>query len=102
MKPPVDAPASRARAPTTSRAKRSRAASSFSPPRLTKRGPGPCRTTASAAATSRARLVGQGTAHQHPAGSDGRLGLLAIGGQAAADQLEVEPEPRGWCSVGRP
>ncbi len=37
MNPPVDAPASRQRRPDTSTAKRSRAASSFCPPRDTKR-----------------------------------------------------------------
>ena len=41
VKPPVEAPASRARRPRTSMREASRAASSFSPPRLTKRLAGP-------------------------------------------------------------
>ncbi len=54
MNPPVEAPASSAIAPRTSMAKRSRAASSFSPPRPTKRGGGPETTIGSAGSTSRA------------------------------------------------
>src|SRR5829696_4822636 len=46
VKPPVEAPASRARRPATGTGKRSSAASSFSPPRPTKRGPGPTTSTA--------------------------------------------------------
>ena len=56
MKPPVDAPASRARRPATATAKRVRAASSFCPPRLTKGEGGPSRRGARPAATRRAGL----------------------------------------------
>ena len=59
VNPPVDAPASRTRSPVTSTANGSRAASSFSPPRLTNRGGGPCSSTASPAWTKPAGLVGQ-------------------------------------------
>ena len=54
VKPPVDAPTSSTRSPRTSIPNRSRAASSFSPPRPTNRGGGPETVTASPAATSRA------------------------------------------------
>ena len=57
VKPPVEAPASRAVRPATSIPNASRAASSLSPPRLTKRGPGPRRATGSSASTMRAALV---------------------------------------------
>ena len=57
MKPPVEAPASRARRPSTATAKPSRAASSFSPPRPTKRGGSPRMSTGSPGATRRAGLV---------------------------------------------
>ena len=53
-----------------STAKRSRAASSFSPPRPTKRGAGPASSTGSAAPTSRAALVGPRRSPS-PAGGDG-------------------------------
>ena len=56
VNPPVDAPASRARRPVGSRSKRSRAARSLSPPRLTKRGRSPRSSMGSAGDTSRAGL----------------------------------------------
>src|SRR5215207_2709686 len=53
VKPPVEAPASRARRPRASTSKRSSAAASFSPPRDTKRGGSPVIWMGSSAATSR-------------------------------------------------
>ena len=54
MNPPVEAPASSTRRPATSTPKRSRAASSLTPARLTKRGPAPARRSARRDATRRA------------------------------------------------
>ncbi len=56
VKPPVDAPASRARAPFTSTRNCRSAAASLSPPLLTKDGPGPRTRTGSDRATRRAAL----------------------------------------------
>ena len=53
VNPPVEAPASSARRPATSTANRSSAATSFSPPRETKRAGGPSRWTGSSGDTSR-------------------------------------------------
>ena len=77
MKPPVEAPASRARRPVTGTAKRASAASSFSPPRLTKGAGGPQQHDGLAGRHQAGRLVGHRTRDQDGTGRDGRLGLLA-------------------------
>ena len=85
--PAVDAPASRARVPSTSMANRSSAASSFSPPRLTNRAVGPSTTDRSAGCTDARRLVGRRTGHGDPSGGDRSPGpapgsAQALGGRA--------------------
>ena len=57
VKPPVDAPASRQRSPSTSMSNVWRAATSLSPPRLTKRAGGPSISTGSPAPTMRLALA---------------------------------------------
>ena len=78
-----------------STAKRSRAASSFSPPRPTNRGGGPTSSTGSAGVDQAGRLGGRGAADEHPAGGDVVPGPLAGRRQAPPDQLGVEPTPHG-------
>ena len=98
MNPPVDAPRSRARRPSTATSKRVSAASSFSPPRPTKRGPGPSTLDRLAGRDEPGRLVGRGAADGDAPGRDVGLGLLCgwapgpaaparrRGGGAPADQ----------------
>ena len=75
VKPPVDAPASRHAPPGHVDAEASSAASSFSPPRPTKRGGGPSeRRSARRRATRRAGLSRRRAADGDPAGGDRRPG----------------------------
>ena len=91
MKPPVEDPASRARRPSTATSNSSRAASSLSPPRLTKRGGSPRTSDRLGRVDQAGGLVGDGAADGHPAGLDEGVGLLAGVDQAPPDQVEVEP-----------
>ena len=93
MNPPVDAPRSIARRPSTSTANRSRAASSFSPPRPTKRGGGPWTTMGLAGRDEARRLRGRGAVDGDPPGVDVRLCLAAARGEAPPHQLGVEATP---------
>ena len=88
-------PASRARRPATSTPKRSSAASSFSPPRLTKRGGGPSDLDGSSGRDQARRLVGRRAADRDPPGRDVGLRLLPARRQAPPDQLGVEPATQG-------
>ena len=91
VNPPVEAPTSRARRRVTSTAKRLSAASSFSPPRPTKRGRGPREDDRFAGCDEAGRLVGDRTADQDRSGLDRGLGLLAAGSEPPPHQLMVEP-----------
>ena len=102
VKPPVDAPASRQRRPGHDQ-----------PERLERRQrPGQlvpaagdvvgsvrvvgAPRSATSVVTWVAGLVAAGAGHAHPAGRDQLGGVLARAGQAAADQLGVEPQPAWW------
>ena len=105
VKPPVDAPASRQRRPATSTAKRSSAASSFSPPRDTKRAANRCR------ARRRGRTRPPGGPLCRPvtrppgphACSTRSRALFPGGGQTPPHQLGVEPaaHPRSESGAAR-
>ena len=101
VKPPVDAPTSRATSPSTSMPNPLRAASSLSPPRPTYRGGGPSTTTASAGADEARRLVGPGAVDEHPPGGDRGLGVGAAGGESPSDELGVEPPTGGHSGRSR-
>ncbi len=89
MKPPVEAPVSRATLPAGETAKWSRAPASFSPPRLTKGGDS--LTVTRAASGTRAPALGEAKPfHLHPAGQDQGLGLGPALGQAPGHQELVE------------
>ena len=89
MKPPVEAPASRATLPAGETRKWSRAPASFSPPRLTKGGDS-FRVTRTASGT-RAPALGSGQPfHLHPAGQDQGLGLGPALGQTPGHQELVQ------------
>ena len=88
MKPPVEAPASRATLPAGETGKWARAAASFSPPRLTKGGD-------SLRVIGRLRHqgpgLGRGALHRNPARQDQGLGLGPALGQAPGHQQLVQP-----------
>ena len=94
MNPPVDAPRSWARRPSTATANRVSAASSFSPPRPTKRGAGPEHPDRLAGRHEPGGLVGGRSADGDAPGRDVGLGLLAAGRQAPPHQLGVEAAAR--------
>ena len=91
MKPPVEAPASRARRPVTAIGKRSSAASSLRPPRPTKGDGGPEQDDRLVRGDEARRLVGRGAGDEDGAGGDGRLGLLPGVDEAPSHELGVEP-----------
>ena len=92
VKPPVDAPASRARLPATSIVNRSSAPASLSPPRDTKRGGGPVSVIGSAGETWRA-----GVAAGAPATSTFPSRMAA----AAPDRLPTSPRRTSSASSRR-
>ena len=91
MKPPVEAPASRARRPATATPNWSSAASSLRPPRPTNGDGGPSTTTGSPGATRRAALSACVPETRTVAGGDRRLGLLPGVDEAASHELGIEP-----------
>ena len=103
VNPPVEAPASRHRRPSTSMAKRSSAACSFSPPRLTN-GDGPRQLDRIGRCDQAGRLVGHGPADQDEPALDEVGGLRSAGGQPSVDEdpIEALSEPgSGGPSVAR-
>ena len=95
MKPPVEAPVSRATLPAGETPKCSRAPASFSPPRLTKGGDS-LRVTRTASGTMAPALGSVQPFHHHPPGQDQRLGLGPAPGQTPGHQKLIEAGFRFW------
>ena len=99
MKPPVDAPASSARRPSGSTAKRVEGGVELLPAPADERCGGPCSTMGSSGATWRAALSACGPRHQDDPGGDRHLGLVPVGDQAPPHELGVEPAARPWAQL---